>query len=122
MAKLLIDFGLEEIDYEDIDSILKKYEQVNQVFTTSQQVIENLRNKIKLILTERKWTTYKDNKSKVSATIVTEQKECVNKKVLQMLLNEEQYNQAITKKSLQKIQIITQHERERLKQYGKNKK
>lgn len=122
MVKLLIDFGLEEIDYEDIDSILKKYEQVNQVFTTSQQVIENLRNKVKSILIQRKWTNYKDVKSKVSAAIVIEQKECVNKKVLQMLLNEEQYNQAITKKSIEKIQIITQHERERLKQYGKNKK
>jgi len=36
-----------------------------------------------------------------------------------MLLNEEQYNQVVTKKSSKQLLIVTPKDRERLKNYGK---
>jgi len=62
---------------------------------------------------------FKDDKSNISISISTEQTESLNKKALRMLLNDEQYNQVVTKNSFKKLLIITPKDRERLKNYGK---
>ena len=78
-----------------------------------------LRDKIKIALKERKWESFKDDKSKISVSISTQQRESVNKKALKMLLNKEQYNQVITKNSFERMLIVTPQDRARLKKYGR---
>ena len=75
--------------------------------------------KLKAALKERKWDSYKDDKSNISVSISTRQEERVNKKALKMLLNDEQYSQAITNNSIERLLVVTAKDRERLKQYGK---
>jgi len=103
----------------DIGSILRVYDQANTLNKQIEEKLEMLRDKLKVALKERKWDSFTDDKSKVSVSLSMQQRESVNKKALKMLLNEEQYNQVITKTSFERLLIVNQKDRERLKQYGK---
>ena len=110
---------LEGLDETNIDSLLTIYNDVNNVKKTVVEQLEMLTVKIKIILKERKWNSYKDEKTKLSVSLTTLQQERVNKKTLKMLLNDEQYSQVVTKKSEDRLLVINQQDRERLKKYGK---
>lgn len=110
---------LADLDETDIGSILRVYDEVNSLKKAIESKIEMLRDKIKVALKERKWDSYMDDESKISVSLTTQQRESVNKKSLRMLLNDEQYNQVITKTSFERLLIVNPKDRERLKQYGK---
>jgi len=114
-----IDIELEELDMNDLGSVLRTYHGLNRVYEAIEEKLKMLKNKLKEEMKKRKWTSYNDDKSKVSVSLSTKQKESVNKKTLKMLLNDEQYNQVVTKKSVEHLLIVTPKDRERLKKYGK---
>src|SRR6056297_1518463 len=114
-----VDISLEDLDENDIGSILRTYNELNQVKKVLSDKIEMLRDKLKIALKERKWDSFNDDESNISVSISTQQREKVNKKALKMLLNDEQYNQIVTKDSFERMLIVTPKDRERLKQYGK---
>jgi len=120
MAKNVdIDIILSDLDENDIGSILRTYNELNQIKKVIKEKADMLRDKIKIALKERKWESFKDDKSKISVSISTQQRESVNKKALKMLLNKEQYNQVITKNSFERMLIVTPQDRARLKKYGR---
>ena len=114
-----VDISLEDLDDQDMGSILRTYNELNQVKKVLEEKIDMLRDKTKILLKERKWDSFLDKESDISVSISTQQRESVNKKALKMLLNEEQYNQIVTKNSFERMLIVTPKDRERLKQYGK---
>jgi len=113
------DILLADLDDTNIGSIIRVYNDVNMLKKSIQSKIELLQDKLKRALKERKWDSYIDDESKISVSLTTQQKEKVNKKSLKMLLNDEQYNQVVSKVSFEKLVIINKKDRERLKQYGK---
>ena len=114
-----VDISLDDLDENDIGSILRTYNELNQVKKVLGEKIDMLRDKLKIALKERKWESFKDDQSNISVSISTQQRESVNKKALRMLLNDEQFNQVVTKNSFERMLIVTPADRERLKQYGK---
>ena len=114
-----VEILVNNLDENDISSILRTYNEVNQVKKAVEEKLNMLKDKLKASLKERQWDNYKDENSKISVSITTQQREKVNKKSLKMLLNEEQYNQVVTKTSFEKMMVVTPEDRERLKQYGK---
>ena len=114
-----VDILLKDLDENDMGSIIRTYDELNQVSEIIKEKINMLSDKLKNGLKERKWESFKDDKSNISISISTEQTESLNKKALRMLLNDEQYNQVVTKNSFKKLLIITPKDRERLKNYGK---
>lgn len=114
-----VDILLEGLDEDDIGSLLRIYNDVNKVQKAIKEKVEMLRDKIKIALKERKWDSYMDEDSKISVSITSQSRESVNKKALKILVNEEQYNQIVTKTSHERMLVVTPKDRERLKKYGK---
>lgn len=114
-----VDILLEGLDDTDIGSLLRIYNDVNNVQKAIKDKIEMLSNKIKMSLKERKWDSFTDDESKISVSISFQSKQSVNKKALKMLVNDEQYNQIVTQTSHEIMLVITPKDRERLKKYGK---
>ena len=114
-----VDISLEDLKEDDIGSILRTYNELNQVKKVLEEKLDMLKDKLKVALKERKWDSFKDDESDISVSISTQQRESVNKKALKMLLNDEQFNQVVTKNSFERMLIVTPKDRERLKQYGK---
>jgi hypothetical protein len=112
-----IEILLQDLDETDLGSMLRTYNEINTIKQHIENEIESLRTKIKIGLKERKWSTFMDDKSKISVSISTQKRESVNKTALKMLLNEEQYNQIITTTSFEKMLIVTPKDRERLKRF-----
>ena len=122
MAKANIDILLEDLDESDMGSLLKTYNEINVLKKIMEDKVEMIRDKIKIMLKERKWDSYIDDDSQISVSITTQQRDTVNKKALQILLTDEQYNQVVVKTSFEKMLIVTPKDRERLKKYGQFKK
>jgi len=110
---------IDGLDEDDIGSLIRTYADLKSVYEEIDQKMEEMEDKIKTELKQRKWTSYNDNVSKNSVSLITQEKETVNKDSLKVLLNEEQYNQVVTKKSIKKLLFVTPKDRERLKEYGK---
>ncbi len=77
-----VEILFEGLDETDLGSILKIYNEVNLVKKALEEKTEILKNKIKIFLKEKKWTQFKDDKTKISVTLTTQQRESVNKKTL----------------------------------------
>lgn len=114
-----VEILFEDFDDTDLGEVLRKYNEVSMLKNVLVEKLEILKNKIKLILKERSWNSFTDEKSKISVSVSSEQRESVNKKTLKMILNEEQYNKVITKTSFEKIMIITPKDRARLDKYAR---
>lgn len=108
-----------DLDETDIGSIVRTYNDVNLLKKVIIAKLDMMKDKLKIAMKERKWESYMDEESRISVSLATQQRESVNKKALKMLLNDEQYNQVITKTSFEKLLVVNPQDRERLKQYGK---
>jgi len=114
-----VEILFDDLDETDLGSLLKTYNEINLIKKAIEEKTEILKTKVKIFLKEKKWTQFKDEASKISVTITTQQRESVNKKTLKMILNDEQYNKVVTKTSFEKMLIITPKDRARLNKYGK---
>ena len=110
---------LEDLDEDNIDSLIQTYNDVNEIKKELDEQSEQLKNKIQLYLKERKWNNYREPKTTTTISLITQKKESVNKNILKMLLNDEQYSQVITTTSYEKLLIITPKDREKLKKQFK---
>jgi len=114
-----VEILLKDLIETDLGSLLRTYNDLNLIKKELLNNMDMLTEKIKLQLKERQWDSYIDTESKVSVTLTTSSKEKVNRKTLRMLLNDEQYNQIITKSSDKTLLIVNPQDREGLKKYGK---
>lgn len=116
-----IEIMLADINESDLGSVVTTCSELEQVRDEIDKEIKRLHRKILQTMKERKWPTYFDNKTKISVTLSTDRHELVNKKALKLLLNEDQYQQIIKKKSVENVQIVTAKQRSKMvaKDYGK---
>lgn len=109
-----IEIITKEMNKNDIESILKVYNDLKNIKYDIDKKINRLDGYLYKFLKERNWNKYRSDKYKISVMITTTQKEKVNKKALQLLLNEEQYKQVITKNKKEEMLVINKKDRERL--------
>jgi uncharacterized SAM-dependent methyltransferase len=117
-----IDRIIESIDDNDINMLLKTYNDINVITKELIEKCNILKDKIKIVLKERQWKSYKDDESNISVSLLSQERETINKNALKILLNDEQFNQILTKTSYEKMLIVTPKDRERLNKYVKNKR
>ena len=110
---------LEGLNEGDINSILKKYNEVNLVRKKLEQLEDMLKLKIKIHLKERKWERYLDPESKISVSIAKQSRETINKERVKELLNEAQYAQVLRVSTFEKVSIVDKETRARLRNYVK---
>lgn len=109
-----VEIVTKDVDKNDIESILKVYNDLKNIKYDIDRKINMLDGYLYKFLKDRKWKNYRSDKYKITVTLTTSQKEKVNKKALQLLLNEEQYKQVITKKKEEKMMVVNKKDRERL--------
>jgi hypothetical protein len=109
----------EKYEPNDLDNMLRICAEMRDVLEEFNKQYDKLSYEIKRELKVRKWESYQDKKSKVSVSIVKKIKERINRQALNILLNEEQYNQILIQESENTIQIVTDKDRKRLKKYAK---
>lgn len=110
-VEILID-GLDE---NDIDSLLDKWDEVNNVSRKLKELVELLRTQIKTYLKEKQWDRYMGNKNKISVTISKIKKTSYDMEQLKMILSEEQKAKVTKTSSYEKMTIMTEKMRKRLK-------
>ena len=115
-----IQIVLKDLDENDLGSKIRVYNDIinfieefnNKRVRLEKSIIDDLKN--------RGWDSFMDEQSKISVNVTNIKKEKINKNVLKVLLNEEQFNNAITKVNIENIQIVTPETREKLKkEYNK---
>jgi hypothetical protein len=114
-----IDISLEDYDENNIGSMLRTYNDLNEIYKELGEKIDLIKTKLRISLKEKKWDSYRDEESKISISITTQYRESINKNLLKILLNEEQMSQVVTKNSYEKMLVVTEKDRERLKNYVK---
>jgi len=110
---------LEGLDEGDINSLLKKYNEVNLVRKKLEQLEDMLKLKIKIHLKERKWERYLDPESKISVSIAKQSRETIDKERVKELLTEAQYAQVLRVSTFEKVSIVDKETRARLRNYVK---
>ncbi len=113
---------LKGLDENNITSILTKYNEVNIINKKLDVIKESLRDKVKAYLKERQWKKYKDDKTKISVSILTQHNVKVDKELLQEMLNESQYAQITNITTFEKLMIITPEQRRKISQFVKRGK
>jgi len=110
-----VDIVLKGLNKKDIDSMLKIYNDLKDIKFDIEKKMNMLDGHIFKYLKQRKWERYVCKEHKINVSIVKTQKEKINKKVLKLLLNDEQYKQILKKKNEEKLMVVNNKDRERLK-------
>jgi hypothetical protein len=106
-------------DTDDISRLLKNYELLHQLKLEAIQKEDSIRNKIKAFLKERKWDSYFDEPSKIKVSIVESKIETFDKTQLKLFLNEKQYEQVLKVTTFEKLIILNEESKDRIKRYLK---
>lgn len=112
-----IEIVLPDFKQQNIDELLLNYNILNNLYEDIEEAMEKIKKLLTKQLKDKKWTTYKLDKEKINISLIVEKKDTVNKNALKMLLTDEQYNQIVTKKSKEKLLIVTPKDRQRLITY-----
>lgn len=117
-----VEVVLDDLDENDISSLLKKWGEVDGVIKSLSSIDEMLRTKIKVFLKERKWERYLDEKTNISISLSKVQKQEIDKSQLKLMLTENQLVQVTKTVTFEKLSIMTPETRERLKNYVRIRK
>jgi len=117
-----IEIVLADMNIDDLGSVIKTCSDLEHIRNAIDKQIKKLHRKVLTTMKERKWPTYFDDKTKISVTLSTDRHEYINKPALKLLLNDDQYKQIVTRKSVETVQIVTPKERAKMvvKNNGKN--
>jgi hypothetical protein len=110
---------LENLNENDITSILNKWKEINTMKKKLEDIEEMLKTKVKIFLKERFWNKYLDDKNRISVTLTTEHREVIDKKQLKLILTDTQMAQVVRIEQHEKLMILTPEARERMRQYAK---
>ena len=115
-----IEVLLEDLDENDIGSILSKWREIHIIKQELDKLDEMLKTKVKAHLKERKWDRYNDENTNISVNITVQKRENINKELVKDFLTEAQYSQVASTTTFEKMSIVTPEAKERLKNYAKN--
>lgn len=114
---------IEDLDEEDITSLLTKWNEVVIIRKQLSDLEEMLKLKVKTYLKERNWERYIDKSTKISVSISTQKRTIISQTELKSILSEDQLAKVTKITTFEKLSIVTPETRERLKSYVKpNKK
>lgn len=114
-----IEVILEDLDETNITSILKKWNEINSIKKSIEELEEVLRNKVRIFLRERQWTRYMDVDTKISVNLDVQKRETVDIKQLKQIVSQQQYDSIVKITTFEKLSIITQEGRQKLKKFIK---
>jgi len=117
-----VDVLLEGLDESNITSILNKYDEIVKVRKKLETLEDMLKTKIKIYLKERQWDRYLDKETKISVSITPQSRETINKEKVKEMLTEMQYAQVVRVSTFEKLSIINEEARARLRKYVKKDK
>lgn len=114
---------LEDLDEENITSLLTKWNEVVTIRKKLTDLEEMLKLQITSYLKERNWKKFLDDKTKISVEISTQKRTTINQSELKSVLSETQLAKVTRVTSFEKVMIVTPESRERMKAYVRpNKK
>lgn len=116
-----IDVVLEGLDETNISSILIKWNEISSIRKKLDQLEEMLKVKVKNYLKERHWTEFKDASTKINVSLITQRNEIFDKAQLKLMLTDSQYAQVIKTTTFEKLLIVNQETREKMKKFVKSK-
>lgn len=116
-----IDVILEGLDENNISSILTKWNEISSIRKKLDQLEEMLKIKVKNYLKERRWTSFKDDSTKINVSLITQRNEIFDKAQLKLILNDAQYAQVIKTTTFEKLIIVTPESRANMKKFVKSK-
>jgi hypothetical protein len=119
---LIVDSLLENINLEDIESLMFNWNIINENLKRLNEMNEALKDNIKIFLKERNWNRYSDRKTKISVTILKQKKTSVDIKQLRMLLTQYQIDLVTKTTEFEKLIITTEEMRLNLQKHLKVKK
>jgi len=114
-----VEILLDDLDEENISSILKKWDEIVSVRKKINDLEEMLKTKIRTYLKERKWDRYMDDDTKISVTISTQKRDSIDSKQLKVMLTDAQLSQVMRTTTFEKLSIMTPESRERIKKFVK---
>lgn len=118
-----IEILLEDLDEDDITSLLKKWNEIVTISKKLSELEDMLRTRIKTYLKERNWDRYMDKETKIGVTISSHKRVTIDKTQLKKLLTPEQITKISKTSTVEKLLIVNKETRERMKKYVKpNKK
>lgn len=115
LKKSNVEIVLQGLDENDLGSVIRTLNEVQDFIEEFQKKNDKLEEHLIKELKNRGWDSFIDEQSKISVNITNIKKEKVNKNVLKVLLNEEQYGNAINTVNIEKIQLVTPQIRDKLK-------
>lgn len=113
---------LEGLDENNISSVLKKWQEIVSVRKKIVEIEEMLKSKTKAYLKERKWDSYKDKETNINIRLSSLQREIIDKSQLKLMLTDAQYAQVVRTTTYERLSIIDEEARKRLKKYATKKK
>jgi len=117
-----VEFLLDGLDPDSITSILDKCREIMNIRKKLDELEEMLKTKIKIFMKEKNWDRYIDPTNKMSVSLVVQKREDFDKAQLKLMLTDAQYSQVIRTTTFEKLIIVTQEAKARLKQYVSQKK
>ena len=115
------DFSFDRVIWRDIIRILTIYLLIikwNNIKVDKQKILteeEQIKNKIRAFLKERKWTKYHDTATDVNVSITESQRETIDKTQLKLLLSNTDYNSVVKITHYERLNILTKETRDRIK-------
>lgn len=110
---------IEVEDSDDIDVIIKNWYFINKMLKELKEKDESLRNKMKIYLKEREWTSYSNKENKINIKITKHEKETANIKELKNILSDVDFSKVVKVTSFEKLNIITPEIRSRMSKFSK---
>ena len=113
-----VEILIEGLDEDNVSSILEKWQEVVKVKKEVEELEQMLRNKVKAYLKEREWESYKDDRTKINVSLTTGKRESIDKVQLKIMLTDAQYAQVLKTTTYERLLIMTEEARRRLKRYA----
>ena len=114
-----VEILLEDLDENNISSILKKWSEIVNIKKELETLEEMLRTKTKVYLKERKWNRYVDKETKISVTLNVHKRETIDKKQLEFMLTPAQLAQVKLITTVERLSIMTQETRKKIRNFIK---
>lgn len=110
---------LEGMDENNISSILEKLNQILLVKKELADMEQMLRTKVRVYMKERNWDKYEDKDTKLNVEIITYEQKSIDKKKLELLLNEKQMLNITKVKTIEKMRIMSEESKKKVDSFVK---
>jgi hypothetical protein len=108
---------LADYNENDIQNVLKKWSEVVELRKQLDELEEMLRTRVRTFLKEHYWDKYNDKDTGISATLIVQIKQDIDKKQLKVILSEQQYASILRSSKIEKLIIMTPEMRTRMSKF-----